>query len=181
MHLRARSNSRLFRIGRHGHAADLPTIKDPARSAPRISRAQPHGRRTQSAAQSPRSRSPASRAVVGVTAAQKRFGLDARRRLRRKVQFERLLRKGERRSAAGYTFYFERRPAGVPRLGILISRKHAARASDRNRIKRCIREAFRLEQQHLGPIDLLVRPPYSWRASRDAVPDLRTLLCGLNT
>jgi ribonuclease P protein component len=92
-----------------------------------------------------------------------------------------LLRKGERRSAAGYTFYFERRPAGVPRLGILISRKHAARASDRNRIKRCIREAFRLEQQHLGPIDLLVRPPYSWRAARDAVPDRRTLVCGLET
>jgi len=92
-----------------------------------------------------------------------------------------LLRKGERRTAAGYTFYFERRPAGAPRLGILISRKHAARASDRNRIKRCIREAFRLEQEHLGAIDLLVRPPYSWRASGDAVPDLRKLLCGLNT
>jgi ribonuclease P protein component len=92
-----------------------------------------------------------------------------------------LLRKGERRTAGGYTFYFERRRAGEPRLGILISRQHAARATDRNRIKRCIREAFRLEQQHLGPIDLLVRPPYSWRASRDAVPDLRKLLCGLNT
>ena len=99
--------------------------------------------------------------------------------MRRKAQFERLLRKGERRAAGGYTFYFERRPAGPPRLGILISRKHAARASDRNRIKRCIREAFRLEQQHLGPIDLLVRPPYSRRASDDAVGNLRRLLCGL--
>lgn len=80
---------------------------------------------------------------------------------------------------AGYTFYFERRPAGLPRLGILISRKHAARATDRNRIKRCVREAFRLEQQHLGAIDLLVRPPFSRRVSGDAVADLRKLLCGL--
>ena len=90
-----------------------------------------------------------------------------------------MLRKGERRTAGGYTFYFERRPAGAARLGILISRKHAARASDRNRIKRCIREAFRLEQQQLGPIDLLVRPPYARRSWADAVEDLRKLLCGL--
>jgi ribonuclease P protein component len=100
--------------------------------------------------------------------------------LRRKAQFERLLRKGERRTAAGYTFYFERRPAGPPRLGILISRKHAARATDRNRIKRSIREAFRLEQEHLGPIDLLVRPPYGARARSDVVANLRKLLCGLS-
>lgn len=90
------------------------------------------------------------------------------------------MREGERRTAGGYTFYFERRPAGEPRLGILISRKHAVRASDRNRIKRCIREAFRLEQEHLGSIDLLVRPPYGWRASGDALGNLRKLLCGLN-
>jgi len=101
--------------------------------------------------------------------------------LRRKAQFERLLRTGERRTLAGYTFYFERRPAGQPRLGILISRKHASRATDRNRIKRRIREAFRLEQDHLGSIDLLVRPPYTSRASHDALGDLRKLLCGLNS
>ena len=101
--------------------------------------------------------------------------------MRRKAQFERLLRRGERRNVAGYTFYFERRPAGGPRLGILISRKHAPRASDRNRIKRCIREAFRLEQEHLGAVDLLVRPPYAWRESDSgAVADLRKLLCSLS-
>jgi ribonuclease P protein component len=90
------------------------------------------------------------------------------------------LRKGERRTRAGYTFYIVRRPAGPPRLGILISRKHAARASDRNRIKRCIREAFRLEQQHLGSIDLLVRPPYLRRARSDSLDELRGLLCELS-
>jgi ribonuclease P protein component len=100
--------------------------------------------------------------------------------LRRKAQFERLLRKGERRTLAGYTFYFERRPAGPPRLGILISRKHASRAVDRNRIKRCIREAFRHEQDRLGSIDLLVRPPYASPASQDALRGLRKLLCGLS-
>ena len=90
------------------------------------------------------------------------------------------MRRGERRTIAGYTFYIERRPAGRPRLGILISRKHAARAVDRNRIKRCIREAFRLEQERLGAIDLLVRPPYSLRAASDIVAELRGHLCRLS-
>lgn len=127
----------------------------------------------------------AARAVAGAsrcssTSPPNRFGFDARRRLRHKAQFERLLRKGVRRTLAGYTFYFERRPAGPARLGILISRRHAARAADRNRIKRCIREAFRLEQEHLGSIDLLVRPPYTRGAAGDAVGELRKLLCSLS-
>ena len=81
---------------------------------------------------------------------------------------------------AGYTFYLERRADGRPRLGILISRKHAAAAADRNRIKRCIREAFRLEQENLGALDLLVRPPYGVQASADMVARLRELLCQLS-
>jgi ribonuclease P protein component len=74
----------------------------------------------------------------------------------------------------------ERRSAGGPRLGILISRKHARAAADRNRIKRCIREAFRLEQEKLGALDLLVRPPYDARASRHDVARLRELLSRLS-
>jgi ribonuclease P protein component len=90
-----------------------------------------------------------------------------------------LLREGTRRSVGGYTFFVERRDAGGPRLGLLVTRKHAARASDRNRIKRCIREAFRLEQERLGPVDLLVRPPYGIKPSSQMILRLRGLL--LNT
>jgi ribonuclease P protein component len=100
--------------------------------------------------------------------------------LRRKADFEQLLRQGEKRSIAGYTFYMRRRDAGSPRLGILISRRHAAAATQRNRIKRCIREAFRLEQEQLGSIDLLVRPPYGLKPSADTLRHLRELLCALN-
>ncbi|HYR35430.1 MAG TPA: ribonuclease P protein component [Burkholderiales bacterium] len=96
--------------------------------------------------------------------------------MRRKAQFERLLHEGERRALAGYTFFLERRAGGQPRLGILISRKHAPAAADRNRIKRCIREAFRLEQENLGALDLLVRPPYGIRPSPDMVARVRELL-----
>lgn len=76
----------------------------------------------------------------------------------------------------GFVFYYQRRAAGPARLGILISRKHAAAAVHRNGIKRCIREAFRMEQEAVGPVDLLVRPPYGVRASPDLLQTLRELL-----
>lgn len=90
----------------------------------------------------------------------RRFGLGADRRLTRRADFERLLRAGVRRSFSGYTFYVARRANGTPRLGILISRKHAREATVRNRIKRYVREAFRQEQEALTGLDVLVRPPY---------------------
>ena len=90
-----------------------------------------------------------------------------------------MLRSGTRRSLRGFVFYYQRRAAGPPRLGILISRKHAAAAVQRNRIKRCIREAFRLEQKSLGAIDLLVRPPYGVRGTPAMQRTLRELLAEL--
>ncbi len=91
------------------------------------------------------------------------------------------MRAGKRRTFQGFTFFFSPRPAGPPRLGILISRKHAALATDRNRIKRCIREAFRLTQPALGSLDVLVRPPYGLKASSGTVARLRAGLERLAT
>lgn len=107
------------------------------------------------------------------------FGLGAERRLTRRADFERLLREGARRSKSGYTFYLSSRAEGPPRLGILISRKHAARAIMRNRIKRCIREAFRLEQACLGALDVLVRPPYDAAPGALMLERLREIFSGL--
>ena len=106
------------------------------------------------------------------------FGAD--RRLTGRSAFEPLLRAGQRRSLSGYTFYLARRPEGPPRLGVLVTRRHAALATDRNRIKRCIREAFRLEQARLGPIDVLVRPPYGVRGSAAMLAQLRELFTRLD-
>lgn len=108
-----------------------------------------------------------------------RYGFGPDRRLSRRGDFERLLTHGKRRSIAGYTFFLERRGEGPPRLGILISRRHAAKATERNGIKRCIREAFRLEQSRLDGIDVLVRPPHGIRASAAMLASVRALLCKL--
>jgi ribonuclease P protein component len=108
-----------------------------------------------------------------------RYGLDADRRLARKADFERLLKDGTRRSRSGYTMFVAMRAGGPPRLGILISRKHAAKATVRNRIKRCIREAFRLEQPGLGALDILVRPPFGARPGVAMLQQLRGLFLEL--
>lgn len=108
-----------------------------------------------------------------------RFGLGKHQRLARRTGFERLLREGARRSLSGFTFYVARRHDGPPRLGILISRKHAAKATVRNYLKRCIREAFRLEQGKLGALDVLVRPPYGARPGAALIERLRALFSEL--
>ena len=51
---------------------------------------------------------------------------------------------------------------------------------ERNRIKRCIREAFRLEQDRLGAIDMLVRPPYGVEPSPRMIVRLRSILATLS-
>jgi ribonuclease P protein component len=109
-----------------------------------------------------------------------RFGFGADRRLAKKADFERLLREGSRRTRSGYTFFVSLRASGPARLGILITRKHAAKASVRNRIKRCIREAFRLEHAALGALDVLVRPPYGARPGGAMLGRLRELFSGLS-
>lgn len=80
-----------------------------------------------------------------------------------------------RRSIDGFTFYLGKRDAGPARLGLLVTRKHAADAAQRNRIKRCIREAFRLEQETLAGFDILVRPPYGLQPDGAVLARLRGL------
>lgn len=47
-------------------------------------------------------------------------------------------------------------PLDQPRLGLAISKKHARRAVDRNRIKRIAREAFRVRRRSLAAVDIVV-------------------------
>ncbi len=43
-----------------------------------------------------------------------------------------------------------------PRLGVIIAKRFMKKAVDRNRVRRLIRESFRLNQQHLSRLDIVV-------------------------
>lgn len=62
-----------------------------------------------------------------------------------------------------------RNDLGQPRLGLVVSRKCARRAVDRNRIKRVIRDSFRCNQARLGAWDIVVigRPGIEQRANSE--------------
>ena len=108
-----------------------------------------------------------------------RLGFGADRRIATQAEYERLLRGGKRKTLSGFTFIVAPGSTGTARLGILMSLKVARRANVRNRVKRCIREAFRLEQAGLAAIDVLVRPPQNIRVEPDLLERLRSAFAGL--
>lgn len=52
---------------------------------------------------------------------------------------------------------FRQNDLEYPRLGLIVPKKILARAVDRNRVKRVLREAFRLNQHDLGGLDVVIR------------------------
>ena len=65
--------------------------------------------------------------------------------------------KGARRSRdKWFTVLYRSRGRGPARLGLAISKKHCRQASNRNRIKRIVRESFRVTQAALEGIDVVV-------------------------
>lgn len=84
-----------------------------------------------------------------------RFGRDAR--LLKPAEFERVFTENER--ARTETLLVMARPnaLGQARLGLVVAKRLLPRAVDRNRVKRCVRETFRVQQLDLPPCDFVVR------------------------
>ena len=77
-------------------------------------------------------------------------------RLLRPAEFSQVFKQPIRTSDRLFTILAIRNKETQARLGLAISKKHAKRAVDRNRIKRLIRESFRLHQHALPAVDLVV-------------------------
>jgi len=74
-----------------------------------------------------------------------------------KADFDRVFSDSQR-ARTDYVMVMARpNQAGHPRLGMIIAKKLLARAVDRNRVKRCVRESFRQSLSDLPACDFVVR------------------------
>jgi len=76
-------------------------------------------------------------------------------RLLKPRDFQNVFQRARKWSTNGLTLYARPNTLGHPRLGIAISRKCSRSAVVRNRIRRVIRESFRMCQDQLGGFDLV--------------------------
>ncbi|MBS0381266.1 MAG: ribonuclease P protein component [Proteobacteria bacterium] len=83
-------------------------------------------------------------------------GLPPSARLRRAAEFAALKNAHGRVQASHFLLRWIAAPAGEARLGLAVSRKVSKRAVHRNRIKRIVRESFRLHRARLPAVDVLV-------------------------
>jgi ribonuclease P protein component len=87
---------------------------------------------------------------------QGRLTLPVRLRLRRKGDFDAAYARGRRLNDGFFTVISTANQLGVPRLGLAVAVRAAGGAVARNRIRRIIRESFRLHQRSLPACDLVV-------------------------
>lgn len=76
--------------------------------------------------------------------------------IRKAVEFDVVFKRGKRLNDSCFAFHILKTERDYPRLGMVISKRNCALAVNRNRIKRVIREQFRLNQHVLSSIDLVV-------------------------
>ena len=78
------------------------------------------------------------------------------RRVRRKVEFEAAYKRGRRVSDGLFTMTVRANDVGGPRLGLAIAARTIGNAVARNRLRRLIRESFRLHRSALPALDIVV-------------------------
>jgi ribonuclease P protein component len=98
-------------------------------------------------------------------------------RLVKQREFDHVFKAGRRVKIKGLTILRMDNALGHPRLGISIGRSFG-NAVERNRMKRRLREAFRLGQHELGHCDFIC-VPYR-RALEHSVPELKSILGKVN-
>jgi len=85
-----------------------------------------------------------------------RLGFRRAQRLLLATDFARVLRVRPIEASVHFQLFRAPNPPG-PRLGVIVGKRFVARAVDRNRVKRLVRECFRTRKFDLPPVDHIVR------------------------
>ena len=84
------------------------------------------------------------------------FSFSSSQRIKERPEFQRTFREGKRLYSALYILYYRANGLKQARIGVITSKRNVRKAVWRNRIKRVIRETFRLRQSKLKPVDIVV-------------------------
>ncbi len=83
------------------------------------------------------------------------FAFPKAARLLQPAEFEFVFAKAERHSAAGLTVLARANGLSSARLGLAVAKKNIPNASQRNRLRRLVREYFRCHRSQLPACDLI--------------------------
>ena len=97
-----------------------------------------------------------------------RLTLPARLRLRRKSDFDAAYARGRRIGDGFFAVTATKNNTGAARLGMAVAVRTAGNAVGRNRLRRIIRESFRVHQHELPAVDLVVSARPAARAAAPA-------------
>ncbi len=107
----------------------------------------------------------------------RRSQLGAEKRLRSKLQFDAIYAGGRRLDDRFFGLRVKPNGLDHPRIGLAVAIKTMGNAVARNRLRRLVRESFRLAQHDLPPVDIVVAAK---NPSREApAPTLRASLAAL--
>lgn len=86
-----------------------------------------------------------------------RYSFGREHRIRYSRDFQRIYRQGKLLQDDLFRIFYCRSQDGVPRLGLSVG-KGLGKAVVRNRVKRAIREAFRLNKELFAGFEIIVQP-----------------------
>ena len=84
------------------------------------------------------------------------FSFPPQLRLKKPAEYKKVFAKPVKSSDTYFTLLAIKNDFDHPRLGLAIAKKNIKKAVHRNMIKRTVRENFRIKQQNLGGIDIVV-------------------------
>jgi ribonuclease P protein component len=97
------------------------------------------------------------------------FNFPSELRLKKPAEYKKVFAKPVKSSDTYFTLLAIKNDFDHPRLGLAIAKKNIRKAVHRNVIKRAVRENFRIQQESLGNIDIVV---LARREAVDAPQDL---------